>query len=333
MGCGLRSKNTAGIGALHSVFKEDDMVQKIVIIGAAVLDIIAAPVDQTVFETGSYPAEEIRMSPGGDALNEATVLAALGKAVRLEFVLGADMEGRMIQEHCRKHGIEWNENAVRADLHTAVNVVLVREDGERSFLTSRKGSLRKLRLSDIHIPFPKDAGILCFASIFVFPHIANAELVQIFRTAKEQGMLICADMTKRKNNEQVEDIAEALSYVDYLMPNEEEAFLLTGVQETEKAAEILFAAGVKNVVLKCGARGCFLYNAEIRKYIPAVSGVDCIDTTGAGDSFAAGFVYGISEGWELEKCAEFANTCGARAVGRVGAVNWVEHYFPQYQNV
>lgn len=309
------------------------MVHKIVIIGAAVVDIIAEPVDETVFETGSYPAEEIRMSLGGDALNEATVLAALGKNVRLELVTGADAEGRMIQEHCRKYGIELNENAVRADLHTAVNVVLVRADGERNFLTSRNGSLRKLCLSDIQMPFPKDAGILCFASIFVFPHIANDELVQIFRTAKEQGMLICADMTKRKNKEQVEEIAEALSYVDYLLPNEEEAFLLTGVQETEKAAEILFLTGVKNVILKCGARGCYLYNEEIRKYIPAVSGVDCVDTTGAGDSFAAGFVYGISEGWDLEKCAEFANICGARAASRIGAVSWVEHFLPVHLNM
>lgn len=300
------------------------MRSKIVVIGAAVVDIVAGPVDETVFETGSYPAEEIRMSMGGDALNEATVLAALGKKVRLELVIGKDMEGELVQKHCQKYEIELCENAVHEELHTAVNVVLVRADGERSFLTSRKGSLRKLRLSDITIPFPKDAGILCFASIFVFPLIGNDELVQIFRAAKAQGMLICADMTKRKNGETVEDIAGALSYVDYLMPNEEEAFLLTGVQETKKAAEILFDAGAKNVILKCGARGCYVYNEKICKYIPAVSGVDCVDTTGAGDSFAAGFVYGISEGWDLEKCVEFANICGAKAVSRIGATSWLE---------
>lgn len=300
------------------------MAGKIVVIGAAVVDIVAVPVDESVFETGSYPAEEIRMNLGGDALNEATVLAALGERVRLELVLGADMEGRLICGHCQKHGIELSETAVREELHTAVNVVLVRENGERSFLTSKTGSLRKLSLSDIQMPFPKDAKILCFASIFVFPLLKSAELVQIFRAAKAQGMIVCADMTKRKNGERVEDVADALAFVDYLMPNEEEAFLLTGACETEKAARMLFEAGVKNVILKCGARGCYLYNESVQAYVPAVQGVTCVDTTGAGDSFAAGFVHGISKGWDIVKCAKFANSCGAKAVGKIGATSWLE---------
>lgn len=300
------------------------MAGKIVVIGAAVVDIVAVPVDESVFETGSYPAQEIRMNLGGDALNEATVLAALGERVRLELVLGADMEGRLICGHCQKHGIELSETAVREELHTAVNVVLVRENGERSFLTSKTGSLRKLSLSDIQMPFPKDTKILCFASIFVFPLLKNAELVQIFRAAKAQGMIICADMTKRKNGERVEDVADALAFVDYLMPNEEEAFLLTGACETEEAARMLFETGVKNVILKCGARGCYLYNESIQAYVPAVAEVTCIDTTGAGDSFAAGFVHGISKGWDIVKCAKFANSCGAKAVGKIGATSWLE---------
>ena len=63
-------------------------------------------------------------------------------------------------------------------------------------------------------------------------------------------------------------------------------------------------------------------NAVSGYYVPAVPGVQCIDTTGAGDSFAAGFVYGISEGWEIRRCAEFANQCGAKAVAQVGATTW-----------
>ena len=52
--------------------------------------------------------------------------------------------------------------------------------------------------------------------------------------------------------------------------------------------------------------------------------VRCVDTTGAGDSFAAGFVYALSEGKSLRECAEYANQCGAKAVGSVGAVEWTE---------
>ena len=123
-------------------------------------------------------------------------------------------------------------------------------------------------------------------SIFVFPRIGAEELEIIFRQAKKQGKIVCADMTKRKKNETVKDIAAALQYVDYLLPNAEEAML--------------------------------------SEWVPAVSGVRCVDTTGAGDSFAAGFVYALSEGKSLRECVEYANQCGAKAVGSVGAVEWTE---------
>ena len=66
------------------------------IIGAAILDVLVRPASERVFETGSYPAQDIHMSTGADALNEATVLAALGDAVRLETVLGNDDAGKHI---------------------------------------------------------------------------------------------------------------------------------------------------------------------------------------------------------------------------------------------
>ena len=91
----------------------------------------------------------------------------------------------------------------------------------------------------------------------------------------------------------------------------------------DRAAEALLEAGVKNVIIKCGSKGCYVCNHEIKMYIPAVPNVNCIDTTGAGDSFAAGFIYGLSEGYSLEKCAEYANECGAKAVSVIGASEWI----------
>lgn len=294
------------------------------VIGAAILDVLVCPAGKEVFEIGSSPAEDIRISFGGDAMNEACVLAALGKKVYLETITGNDAEGKMIISRCRALGIELGDSILREEMKTGINVVLVQKNGERNFLTNRNGSLRKLRLEYIARPYPKDAQILCFASIFVFPEIENTELVEIFRQAKEQNIIVCADMTKRKKGETVEDIAEALSYVDYLIPNEEEVVLLTGKKSVEEAAEILHQAGVKHVIIKCGSRGCYISSENIKMQIPAIEGIKPIDTTGAGDSFAAGFIYGLSEGWSLEQCARFGNECGARAVQHVGATTWCE---------
>lgn len=298
------------------------MKKGIMLTGAGIIDLMVSPAEKTVFETGSYPAEEISMSFGGDALNEAVVLANLGKKAYLNAVLGADFEGRTVANYCQENGVDISLCCVKKGLKTGINVVLVEPDGERSFLTNRNGSLRKLTLGDVPETFPEDVGIYCFASIFVYSEIKGKELAVIFKRAKAQGLITCADMTKRKNNESVSDIADALAYVDYLMPNEEEAFLVTGASTAEEAAQILRSTGTKHVIIKCGKRGCYIDSVDGKMWIPPEKEVKALDTTGAGDSFAAGFVYGISEGWDLRECAVFANQCGAKAVSYLGATTW-----------
>lgn len=295
---------------------------KILIAGAAILDVLISPAEPEVFIAGSYPADEIKMTFGGDALNEAIVLASHGKKVYLNTIFGNDTEGNIIQNYCEELGIELNNDCKKDGLQTGINVVLVQKNGERNFLTNKNGSLRKLTKEDVLRFLPDDAGILCFASIFVYPEIGDKEMAEIFKAAKEKGMLVCADMTKRKKGEIVKDIAEALTYIDYLMPNEEESYLVTGADTPEESAKILHQAGVGHVIIKCGKKGCYICDNDGGRYISAVKGVTSVDSTGAGDSFAAGFVYGLSEGWDIEKCAEFANQCGAKAVAQVGATSW-----------
>lgn len=305
------------------------MGKGIMVIGAAILDVLARPVSMQVFEKGSHPVEELRLEVGGDAANEALVLAGLGKNVWLQTVLGNDMAGRMVLESLRESGIKISDNCVREDIRTGINTVLVREGGERSFLTDPGGSLRKLGPEHLTFPFEKAIDILSFASIFVSPRFGAAEMEKLFCRAKEQGILVCADMTKPKNGEQEKDIAGALRWVDYFFPNREEACMLTREADEEKAAARLLNAGVKHVVIKCGGDGCLVGSGEDAAHrelfrVPAVPGVRCVDTTGAGDSFTAGFLAALSEGKNLRQCSEFACVCGAKAVECAGAARWVK---------
>lgn len=296
---------------------------EIIIIGAAIVDILVRPASEEVFRTGSFPAEDIRMSTGADALNEATVLSRMGRKVLLETVIGNDQAGQYLLEHCNREGILLSPGCLQDDLATGINVVLVHTDGRRSFLTNERGSLRQLCLENIHMPFPNNAKIVCFASIFVFPQIGVKELRHVFACAKQQGKIVCADMTKCKNHETADEMADAFSYIDYLLPNDEEAMLLTRKNTAAEAAESLLRAGVKNVIIKCGANGCLVMNEDDNYMLPARSGTTCIDTTGAGDSFTAGFLFALSEGRPLRECAEYANECGAKAVGVIGATKWM----------
>ncbi|HIW83278.1 MAG TPA: sugar kinase [Candidatus Dorea gallistercoris] len=295
----------------------------ITIIGAAIIDILARPVDGKVFEQGSWPVQDMRMDIGGDAANEALVLSGLGKKVYLQTVLGEDMTGRMILKRLRERGVCVSGSCVSRDMVTGINTVLIQEDGERSFLTNPNGSLRKLGMEHIHIPFEEDTEILCLASIFVSPLLTVREMEQIFSAAKSQGITVCADMTKCKNQETAAELAPAFRYVDYLLPNEAEAKLLTRKNSVEEAAKELQKAGVSHVVIKCGKKGCYVAAQRESFWAPAKEQVQCVDTTGAGDSFAGGFLAALSEGRSIRECAEFANQCGAKAVSAVGATAWL----------
>ncbi|MCF2555398.1 carbohydrate kinase family protein [Faecalicatena contorta] len=297
---------------------------EIMIIGAAILDVLVRPASERVFETGSYPAQDIHMSTGADALNEATVLAALGDAVRLETVLGNDDAGKHILSHCREAGIQVEEKCIRENLATGINVVLVKEDGSRCFLTNANGSLRALTVNDVCMPFPDSVKMICFASIFVFPHIGAKELECIFTEAKQEGKIVCADMTRCKNGESVSDMRDAFANVDYLFQNDEEAMLLTRTDTVEEAAKALRGTGAGHVIVKCGARGCYVATEEEDYWVPVRECVRCIDTTGAGDSFVAGFLHALLKKKDVRFCAEYANLCGGKAVEHTGATEWIK---------
>jgi len=293
-----------------------------IIIGAAIADVLLCPVDEMVFAKGSLPVDSIRMRIGGDAVNEATVLARLGHAPVLATVLGDDGVADFVEAHCLREGIALHAKR-RAGMDTGINAVLVGPTGERSFITNRNGSLRKLSMEDVLPLFEteafRQARLVCLASMFVSPMLTLADMEEIFLRAKLAGKIVCADSTKRKNGETLADAAGALSHLDYFMPNLDEARLLTGLEKPDDVADALLGVGVKNVALKLGGSGCLLKNGSERHMIPVWPVERCLDTTGAGDTFAAALQAAILEGRSLAECGAYANAAASICVEQLGA--------------
>lgn len=295
----------------------------VICVGAAIVDIPLQPVSKNIFDIESYPLEKIAMTIGGDAINESTILSRLGYKVALMSRLGNDAVGAFIQETCLKNNVDIQSIHIDETIDTSINVGLVTDSGERTFVTNRNGSLWKTSIEDVSFTRFKEARLLSLASIFNNPLIDGAALVEIFKHAREHDMIICADMIKARLGETLEDIREALSYVDYFFPNYEEACLLTGETELVRIADCLLNCGVKNVVIKIGKRGCFLKNASETMEVPACKGIKAIDTIGAGDNFASGFIAAILDGKSLKECAQYANVTAAISVQSVGATTGV----------
>lgn len=297
----------------------------VICLGAVVVDIPLRPVSRDIFDIESYPVDRIAMTVGGDAMNEATIISRLGFKTGIIACLGDDAAGQFILQCCRKDNIDIEGIKIDPNLDTSINVGLVTADGERTFVTNRNGSLWKENIQHVDFEKIKQARILSLASIFNNPLLNGEALIQIFQAAKAENMLITADMIMPRLGETLEDIREALSYVDYFFPNFDEACLLTGAKQEDKVADILYGCGVKNVVMKIGKRGCYIRNANGAMVVPACKDIIAIDTIGAGDNFASGFIAGLLQGKDIRECAIYANCTAAVSVQYAGATAGVKN--------
>ena len=291
----------------------------IAIVGAAIADLQVYPVTKGIASTASWSAEGMEMKVGGDAINEAFVMTRLGHRVRLVSCIGNDSTGHFLLAQCDANGVPADYIRVDPGKITSMNVGLIWEDGERTFINNKSGSIWTFGPGDLDLASIDGARMLSFASIFNNPLLDGAFMVKLFERARSQGMLIAADIVAAKNGETIGDIREALSYIDYFFPNYDEAAALTGKTDIDEIADVLLMSGVKNVILKIGRRGCLVKNAQERFITPSYPRAKVVDTTGAGDNFASGFLSFILEGKSLEEASRFANCAASLAIEKVGA--------------
>lgn len=307
----------------------------LMVIGAAIGDVTVMPAPKNLPSAGSTPMERIRLSTGGDALNEATVAARLGCKTALVTLLGRDDMAAIIRDHCRRAGVRLL-GPQAPEMDTGLNVVLVDETGERRFLTNANSTLRRLSLAHILPVLETEeyaaARAVCLASLFVSPALTLTDTEALFRRIKADGKLLCADTTRPKHGETAADAAGALKHLDWFFPNLEEALRLTKADSPRAAAETLLSAGVRHVALKLGGEGCLLASRETDfgedfpsstrfRVVPAVPGVHCVDATGAGDTFAASFQCALLAGEPPVRCAAYANAVASLCVEQPGATS------------
>lgn len=294
-----------------------------IIIGGSVVDIPVRPLDSEVFSASSTPVDRIIMNTGGDALNEAVALAHFGRRVRLISKVGCDAPGDYILNTLQRAGVDTKHVIRQENLDTSINIVMIRSNGERSFITSRNSSLRKLSLQDIlpALDAANMAGVklVNLASMFVSHALSISDTAELFRNIKARGMILCADTTTAKNHETPEDLKCALQYLDYYFPNKSEAEIITGKTDLNEIADVFLSCGVKHVVIKIGSEGCFLKSANLQAIVPAWPRTHCIDTTGAGDNFAAAFIDALLDGKNPIECARYANAAASICVEHLGA--------------
>lgn len=293
---------------------------KVLCIGSAVMDIMGFPIDQAAEWKEKQRISDIRIQPGGDAVNQSIYMAALGVEPVLAACVGADMNGKMLKGALRELGVDVSCVKEKAGHATGTAMVLVNETGERRVF-SVKGAHSTLAAADVPEISGKlaDCQAISLASLFSMPEFEADGLEEYLKAAKARGIIVFADLAADKLGLGLNGICRFLPYIDYFMPSLYDVLEMTGTTCAEDAAGEFHKIGVKHVVIKCGERGCY-YSAYDGTcgWTPAIK-VEVVDTTGAGDCTVAAFVSRIIKGGSLEDACRYACAAGSYSTTFAGA--------------
>ena len=241
-----------------------------------------------------------QMSTGGSTGNAMMALASLGARPTYVGRIGNDELGRFFREAGTRQGI--NEKLITCDEHTGVANTFISGHGERSFGT-HLGAAMGLKAEDITSDLFENCDLVHIEGYLVQNH---GLMEKICRTAKELGLTVSLDLGSWNIvNENLEFFHHIIrEYVNLIFANREEATALSGMED---AAESLgyIASMTDTAIVKMGKKGASaMHNGGERVVMPANKIENVIDTTAAGDYFAAGFLYAYSNDAKLESCLD-----------------------------
>lgn len=259
---------------------------------------------------------------GGLAGVTATVLSRLGMHAAFLGKLGEDGFGDYILGDLARHGVCIDKVLRTSEAGTPATVVLIGEDGERTFL-HHPGCSALLTENDVDFEFVRRARHLHWGGPAVTAGLDGEPIGRILKRAKDSGLTTSMDTCYDGQGKWYARIEYALPYVDIVMSSLEEARMFTGAHTPEAIADFYLEHGAKTVLVKLGSEGVFVKDSQEMHSVPA-HGVEVIDTTGAGDAACGGFLYGYLQGWGLQQCARLANAVGGLTVQKMGGAEGVD---------
>lgn len=254
-----------------------------------------------------------RLTAGGSAANAISGISYLGIETGFIGMVGKDTEGDLFIDAMSKQGTE--PMFFKSDTtSTGIAATLVSQDGERTFATYL-GAAVEMTANKLSSNIFKDYNIFHIEGFLV----SNQDLIhKAIALAKENGCTISIDLgsynTVEENHSFLKDI---LPQIDLVFANEEESFAYTHDRDPLNALNI-FSEMCAYSIVKVGKHGAYLkHNNKVYKF--STNNAKCIDTTGAGDLFAAGFLAGLAQGKTMEECGFMATLLAENIIGVMGA--------------
>ena len=285
-------------------------------IGILVADIFVPPLSRFPASGELMRVDNLLLSTGGCAANTGIDLAKLGARVGVVGKTGNDIFADFIARELQSQGIDVSGIRSSAAAPTSRTVILPIIGDDRRYIHA-VGANAELKVTDVDLAQVARAKVLYVGGYMLFPGFKQEELVELFKFAREWGIKTVLDVAGVNPELGLEPLRQVLLFTDAFLPNNDEAFLITGESDPLKQADVLVECGAGTVVITLGGNGIVARCREQRYKAPAFK-IDFVDASGGGDAFDAGFILGLLEGWDLPRTLEFASAIGASACTRLG---------------
>ncbi len=309
----IKDQAIIGIGnALVDVINvlEDDSLLEQFGLRRGSMTLVDEELSKKIFETTRNNKREI--STGGSAANTIHALSALGASCGYIGKVGDDILGSGFRKEFIVKNIKTHLLLSKKD--TGRVMALVSPDSERTMATYL-GAAASLKPGEIKSEMFKGFSILFIEGYLVQDHQLIKKAIDL---ARKENLKIALDLSSYNVVEANLEFLKKLvkEKVDIVFANEEEAFSFTGKQPEDALTEI--ASVCEIAVVKTGRSGSLIQKAGEKVKVGIVP-AKAIDTTGAGDTYAAGFLYGLTKGYSLEKCGKIAALISGKVVEVMGA--------------
>ncbi|MFX1539166.1 MAG: carbohydrate kinase family protein [Promethearchaeota archaeon] len=272
----------------------------------------------------------VKLQAAGSAANFALSTANLGVKTGFAGRLAVDQFGEVVLKAFREADVDTRFLRLVEDSSTGITVSMVREDGKRAFVTY-PGTNSQLSQKELKTCLSKDPPPrwVHLAGYHLLDSLHGEPTASILELARSRGATTSLDMGSDPSGgfeKPIEVIKTILQFVDIFFLNSNEVKVLTGERSPQKGAKILLDAGAPTLVVKLFNKGCLLATKRDQHLIPSFK-VKVVNTTAAGDAFAAGFVVSMLSGATMGRAGVFANAVAALRVSRRSD----QHSFPTLQ--
>jgi len=301
---------------------------KVVSLGVHIIDVHGYPVSEVPPGQGLALLKQIRFTVAGTAAGTSIDMAKLGLDVSAMGAIGLDEIGDFLIATMLRFGVDTTNLVRKKRAQTSCTMLPIRPNGERPALHVI-GANGELTIDDINFEVIAAAQFLHIGGAPLMLKFDGEPASKVLKSAKERGVTTTYDLLGIPRPDLSELIKVCLPYVDFFMPNYEEAVMICGLASIDDILRWCLDQGARHVVVRLGEKGCtvgWLENGTLKRFNTPAFEVPVVDSTGCGDAYNAGFIKGLSLGWDLEECSRLGCACGGLVIQGLGSDAGIENF-------